>query len=971
MSTLLVRHHPAVLGSEPEAPSPRKFRPDIQGLRAIAVVLVVLYHAGVPLITGGYVGVDVFFVISGYLITAQLMREINHTGRIKFWSFYSGRARRLLPPAAVVVVCTLLFARVFESIFNVRSVTQDALYSALYALNYRLAANGVDYQHAGDAVSPLQHLWSLAVEEQFYLFWPLIMVVAALLGRRFRWPVLTAVTVALIAVSIFLSITITKSNPPYAYFSLHTRAWQLMAGALLALLASRIIRLPRWATIPASWVGIVLIVYGAFLYTDDTPFPGTAALLPVGGAMLVIVGGSTYHRLGAERLLGLRPMQGIGKVSYSWYLWHWPMVVLIPLAFGKIVSWPYKLEIMVLALWFAILTLYIVEKSAQHSKIKRKFWLPLGLSFSGVTVVVAVALAATIPALVGTGNAATITATGGVPALQAQLTNAMSIVQAPANLTPSIEGASADHPASTATGCHANFKTVMQGSCVYGDPKGKQILAIFGDSHMQQWLPALDAEGKTLGWKVVAWTKAACPIAGLPAYLNDQYGGVYTQCPRWREITQSRIDQLKPNVLVMSQSDQLISQVSNTTWADETAKTALHFSALKIPVVYMLDTPHPPVSDPQCIADHIGNVGVCNFPIAQAFGVTSSVFNKRRDVLASTLKNQKITTVDPTDYFCTNGTSSMCPGIVGNLMVYRDNSHMSTAYSAHLASVTASLFLGNSGPVPSLADPFKGSTATGGNTTPSLSQVSVDTQHYPAECIVSAFVKVSPQCLINPQAVSVTTPITSNRVVLIGDSHAGQWFDPIQADAAHASLDTEVLNKSGCPLSTTPTINPSLKRVFTECDQWRENILTRLANEPKPKVIFVSQINRYHSTPAQWDKTLARLRRIGAPIVYLEDTPNPIGNPACVAANVNHWSKCDFKRAAAFTPDTMMLDNHQLAAKISVNQYLCPGTGPTCPAVRDGFLLYRDNGGHITRTAMVMMTSAIRAQLINAKIFKP
>ena len=209
-------------GAAAQAPGPRRFRPDIQGLRAIAVTLVVLYHADLPGLTGGYVGVDVFFVISGFLISGQLVREVDRTGHVGFVHFYGGRVRRLLPPAALVLIVTVLASRLWGSIFQVKTIGIDAIYTALYAINYHLASQNIDYQNANGPVSPLQHFWSLAVEEQFYIVWPLLIVLCVLIARRYRWKLFGISLIGLTALSLTASMVITQSDPPYAYFSLAT-----------------------------------------------------------------------------------------------------------------------------------------------------------------------------------------------------------------------------------------------------------------------------------------------------------------------------------------------------------------------------------------------------------------------------------------------------------------------------------------------------------------------------------------------------------------------------------------------------------------------------------------------------------------------------------------------------------------------------------------------------------------------------
>jgi peptidoglycan/LPS O-acetylase OafA/YrhL/cellulose synthase/poly-beta-1,6-N-acetylglucosamine synthase-like glycosyltransferase len=337
-------------------PTLRSWRPDIQGLRAVAVLLVVLYHAHVPFIRGGYVGVDVFFVISGFLITGILVREVEQNGKISFANFYSGRFKRLALPATLVVAVTLVADRVWDSLFQVRPLATDAIFTALYGINYRLAQEGVDYQHASTAPSPLQHYWSLAVEEQFYATWPLLIMLCVWLARRHHDKVLTGTITAVIAVSLYCCVKLTETDQPMAYFSIHTRAWELAVGALIAMLARYLVHMPDWLASAMSWVGLTGIVATGVIYTDDTPFPGSAAIGPVVATGMVIAAGCRQSRSSAELLLNCRPMQGIRKISYAWYLWHWPLLLIIPMKIGYDLPWGFQIEITILALWLAILT---------------------------------------------------------------------------------------------------------------------------------------------------------------------------------------------------------------------------------------------------------------------------------------------------------------------------------------------------------------------------------------------------------------------------------------------------------------------------------------------------------------------------------------------------------------------------------------------------------------------------------------
>jgi peptidoglycan/LPS O-acetylase OafA/YrhL/glycosyltransferase involved in cell wall biosynthesis len=667
-------------------PRLRAFRPDIQGLRAIAVSLVVLYHAHVPGIRGGYVGVDVFFVISGFLITGGLLRQLERAGRISFRKFYAGRVRRLALPAALVVVVTLVGVRLWDSIFQVRGVTTDALYTAFYAINYRLAAEGVNYQQASGPPSPLQHYWSLAVEEQFYLAWPLVIMLCVWLARRHYRAALWGVICTACAISLYLCVTLTDSNQPLAYFSIQTRAWELGLGALLALGAGRLARLPGLLAAGMSWLGVAGIVGVGIVYTDYTIFPGKAAILPTLATGLVIAGGCRPVRYSAELLLDLRPAQGIGKVSYSWYLWHWPLLVIVPMRIGYRLSWFAQLEVVLLALWLATLSYFLVETPARRTRWSGPAWLSTGVSTVGVTVVAALAIAASVPALVGSGSAVDLAAAADTGQIEHSVAVGTLTVAAPRNLVPALTQAKTDQPSSTHDGCHAGFLVVQQGPCVYGDPAGAHTMILVGDSHAQQWLPGLDIEAKRLGWKLVAWTKAACPLADLSVHAPQLGNRSYTECDQWRRITLGRIEGTHPDVVLAAQSDSVPGlQYSNAQWADATARTLGRIRAAGTPVVYLMDTPVPRVDVPDCIANNLAKIQPCMFVRSQAYS-----FAGRHEEMAATLKAASITALDPVDWFC---MARKCPVVIGNIMVYRDASHMSTPYSRYLAPATRPLFV--------------------------------------------------------------------------------------------------------------------------------------------------------------------------------------------------------------------------------------------------------------------------------------
>jgi peptidoglycan/LPS O-acetylase OafA/YrhL/cellulose synthase/poly-beta-1,6-N-acetylglucosamine synthase-like glycosyltransferase len=671
-------------GSTDSAVGLRRWRPDIQGLRAAAVAAVVLYHASVPYVTGGYVGVDVFFVISGFLITGHLLREASEKGRISLSSFWANRVKRLLPMAALVLVVTLAVARLWGSVFQVRSISFDALFSAIYAVNYRFAFNGVQYQEVSGPESPLQHYWSLALEEQFYLVWPLLVLACLVLFRkRFRAAV-ALVTALVLAGSLYASVVVTGSNAPMGYFSLHTRAWELAAGAALALAAPWLAReLPRTLSSLLSWVGVGMITWAVFAFDDRTAFPSFNALLPVLGAALVILAGCRPGRRSAEVILARSPMQGLGKVSYAFYLWHWPILVLAPVLLGTSLSWVENLQLVALGLWLSVVSYWTLESSALRSKWERPAWLTTGGALSASAAGAAVVVALTMPSLTGTGTSTTVALTrADVTQVQAALLAGTRTTAAPANLAPSPIDAHDDQPASTYDGCHAGYLEVEQGSCVYGDPAGASTLVLYGDSHAQQWLPALDAAAKQEGWKVVAWTKAACPVASMDVF-SDELNREYTECASWRTRTEERIKDLDPALVVVSQSDAVPGSVSNSDWADDTATTMTRMRDEGLPLVYVLDTPYPGENVAECVATNLDDVGACTLEREDVLP-----YDGRQETVGSTLGSAGFTTIDPLDWFC--GPQD-CPAVVGNVLVYRDATHMSATFSNWLAPMVAPL----------------------------------------------------------------------------------------------------------------------------------------------------------------------------------------------------------------------------------------------------------------------------------------
>lgn len=675
----------------------RGFRADIQGLRAVAVLAVVLYHAHVPFVSGGYVGVDVFFVISGFLITGHLLGEVERTGRVSVTGFYARRIRRLLPAALLVVCTTILVSALWGPALQARQTARDGLYAAFYAMNYHLAADGIDYQQADASPSPFQHFWSLAVEEQFYVFWPLLVLVVALVTRRTsataRRVLLAVVVVAAIVVSLLWSIETTASNAPLAYYSLQTRAWELGVGALVAIMAPLLDRVPALLAAPLTWVGLALVVVPVFVFDDRTPFPGWLAALPVGGVALVIAAGvAARPAVAAERLLGRRVLQFLGAVSYGWYLWHWPALVLGPSVFGQDVGWGQQVLLTVIALWFAALTYLLVEQPSVRLRFGFLKWAGTAVALSCVVVLAATAVVRFGPVVAGNGVAAA-TLDLSDPAerrLSEALAAGATLTAVPSNLVPGVDRAVDDGSRTTTDGCHLGFTTVAQPDCVYGDTSSDRTIVLFGDSHAEQWFGALDKMAEDAGYRLLAWTKAACPVADTVLF-NEQLNRDYTECGTWRAQRLAAIASVQPDIVIASQADTLPGpHYDDTQWAAETAATVTSLQESAGRVVFIDDTPRPQVDVPTCVADHLDSVSTCNSPAPAVTGADPDddfgyAYDRGQAVQAA-LGGGAVRLVDPTAWFC---TEAECPVVVGNVLVYRDASHMTQTYSKALEPLVA------------------------------------------------------------------------------------------------------------------------------------------------------------------------------------------------------------------------------------------------------------------------------------------
>jgi peptidoglycan/LPS O-acetylase OafA/YrhL len=663
--------------------TPRGFRTDIQGLRAIAVGLVLLYHAGVPFVPGGYVGVDVFFVISGFLISSHLMESLQRTGRIGFARFYARRALRILPASFTVAALTAIAVLLVYPPLTAERVLRDALSTILYVPNVWFAIQNTDYL-ADHSPSPYQHYWSLGIEEQFYLFWPLVLLVIFVVARRHRGALLAAVA-AVGAASLAFCLVLTPVQQPMAFFLLPTRAWELIAGALVGvLLLGRRPPIPPVAAALGGWGGLALIAASAAFFTDETPFPGGAATLPVLGTAAVIFFGATPTRLSPTRLLSVRPMQFIGLISYSLYLVHWPLLVVPQAVVGEadpLPLWATLLLGVVLAVPLAYLLYRLIENPlrAPAALVRRRprvtLWATLAVT-AILALAVASALAWTSTREVPTGGAA-----DAAPTFPSTTPPATGFL--PSNLTPSLDAAADDIPALYGDGCHHDAATETVQSCLYGDPAARQI-AVFGDSHSAQWFPAIEEYAARSGdLSIAAYTKSSCPAVDVPL-LNRNVP--YASCDRWRSaVLEHLVAQPPALVVISSYAHYPLDGVSGAdarqvAWADGVESTVRALTAAGSRVLVIADTPRFEAAPVACISANPSAVDECA-------GVRTAVLDES---LASAEAEAAAAAggafLDLTPYLCDD---ERCPVISYDLLVYRDVNHLTASYVRYLEPVLA------------------------------------------------------------------------------------------------------------------------------------------------------------------------------------------------------------------------------------------------------------------------------------------
>ena len=639
-----------------------RFRPDIEGLRAVAIGMVVLYHAGWWRASRGYLGVDVFFVLSGFLITGLLVQEIGMTGRVSLVRFWARRARRLLPAAAVVTLAVLVANRALLSPFDQILYAKTARAFAVYGSNILFALRSTDY-FGGDAThDPLLHTWSLSVEEQFYLvFAPLMLAMAAwarargfVVFRR-RFLILAA---TLSVVSLVGCLLAARRYPLITFYALPARAWEFGLGALAVFAVARAATLPRALHEALALLGVLAVGASTFMHGERLGPPlGLSTLVPALGTVALILAGASARPTLVARGLSLAPMRLVGRLSYSWYLWHWPALVYLR-EVAPDASTRLRVVVAVLALVPAAATYVLVESPIRFSTRLRAH------ARSVVAAALALAVVMIGAATVADRYAQHVLASPRVVGILAAKTRARVY----------------------ADNCHLSLRATTSPSCRYGPGRNDTTLVLFGDSHAAHWFPALDSVVALRGWSLVSLTKSSCP--SVTVVLNSM-GRRYTECEEWRRDAIARIVASRPAVVVLS-NDGTYDVVSGATaqntdtsalarreWSMGLAATLQALRPSGARIVVLEDTPHPGIDVPRCLVKYLDDPTRCDPPATRALHPASSGAE-----LAAVRAVPGTMRISLNRFMC---DTARCPMLRDGTVRFQDSDHLSAQYAASLA----------------------------------------------------------------------------------------------------------------------------------------------------------------------------------------------------------------------------------------------------------------------------------------------
>lgn len=953
-----------------------EFRPEIQGLRAIAVIAVLIFHLWPSVLPGGYIGVDVFFVISGFLITGILLRQAERTGRIDVVGFYIKRLKRLLPAATVVLLSVAVCISLLPITRWVDTANEIAA-SALYVENWWLAIQAVDYLAAENAASPLQHYWSLSVEEQYYIVWPLLFGLAISLSvnsvtpvrRKFLW-IIVCVGLCSFAYSVYL----TPRSPGVAYFATTTRAWELALGGALALLSLNGL-VPSWMRLVSGLAGLTFIILAALFFDAETSFPGYSALLPTIGAALLIVSGTQDHALSISKILNSRPMQYVGDLSYSLYLWHWPVIIFYQSVAGRQLGVVDGVGAAAISLALAHQTKVLVEDEFRRPEfLGTSRWKPF--AFAALCISVPIICWQAINYQAGRHENAVMTDVSAQMMYPGALTLSDGIKVETATPLPAVLSAKADRGAPYREGCIVSLLGTDLKECTYGASDGLHI-ALLGDSHAVHWVPTLQVIAEYAGARVTVITKSACAINDLSERFELQQ---YQACTEWSEKAISRLLELNPDIAIFAHSRSSLSKIRKSR--DESAvAVAASLSRIwnklegaGVRVFAIRDTPSFSEDVPDCLAA----------AAAEECRVSRARMDARLDPLVLAVKaSPGVKLMDLTGAICDD---DYCYGVVGNVVAWRDAHHMTETFARTLAPemsrqmspllpevpisfLLESPLIGHSDSSPCSTD-LKSCLS---RVKPSLPAVAKDFPviYRQQGCHATLQEDEARPCVLEGQA---ENPL----LMVVGDSHAAQWFPVYEHLASAHGWHTMMTTKAACSFADV-VVRGGRSRTgpYSSCTSWGKNVMKLLVSNA-PDVVLISQSTTYTVAGKEKEASFEDLksgytRRISevkeetaAEVIVLADTPRLGFNAAdCLSRQGAVFEKCSGAAAEVLSRRDPLVDAAREVGVpiVNANDLICPDH--SCPPIINDVIVWRDSH-HVTATFAKESAPIIAQRIVGA-----
>lgn len=651
-----------------EVGTKRVFRNEIQGLRASASLLIAVYHIWFNRVSGG---VDVFFVLSGFLIIGSLTREVESQQHVSISAYYTRIARRIFPLAYVVLGVSIVGTWMFVSRVYWDDVFGGIRAASAYLANVFFASTSVEYLGQDANTSPVQHFWAMSIQGQFYLLIPLFIVASTYVGRRLGKSIRGSIVIALVLVTLMsfvYSVFATPREPAPMYFNSFARVWEFGIGGLLALVAARLI-FSRRAASTMAWVG-VLIVFGNAAVIDGIAYPGYVALVPVAGAVLVLLAGQTATPSSPIRFLGTKPLVRLGEYSYGFFLWHWPLLI-----FGKLhfnadsVSLLGGVAILFGAFVLAVATYHLVEVPfLRRRQGSRK--IPSAQEFVVLCASIVLVLGATSVLqgqltrdLNNNVDASNVDIT--VPEAPKVLTAAESELFDPLRpLTPDPLIADDDRGQTRVDGCFIKDKSPSRVEiCSYGDPTGPTI-ALVGGSHSLHWFSAVQAAAVTNKWDLQVIVKVTCRYEQI----------IDTSCGRWVGNTEQHLLDNPPDLVITTAT---VGSKRQERVPESYVERWNVLNDAGIPIMAIRDTPWFPYSIPACVDENRSDPNVCAM-------ARNELLLDINPAIAATANIDNFYLADFTDYLC---DEIRCHAVIDNIVTYRDRDHLTSTFVSRLAPV--------------------------------------------------------------------------------------------------------------------------------------------------------------------------------------------------------------------------------------------------------------------------------------------